>query len=100
MSRRIVSERAFAVLPGARQLRNALWLLPLFLVNCNKAEEAPPVPSTAVEAAPTALTDEVVDKTDIAVPEDFEEEAFTTIDEDNLEEQLDALEREIAGDTD
>jgi hypothetical protein len=86
------------LLQRASALR-ALWLLPLLLVSCDKGDDAPPLPSTVVEAAPTALTDEVVDKTDIAVPEDFEEEAFTTIDEDNLEEQLDALEREIEGDT-
>ena len=45
-----------------------------------------------------AMTDDQVDKADIPVEEDFEEEAQGQINEDNLEDQVAALEKEIDAD--
>ena len=45
------------------------------------------------------LTDEALDKTPIPVKEDFEEEATASINEDNVETEVDSLEKEIQADT-
>lgn len=83
----------------------AIALLACTCLQCEKGEDASTLaPEASSPATPggenTKLSDEAIDQSDIAVPEDFEDEAFSTIDEDNLEEQLDALEREISGDVD
>ena len=46
-----------------------------------------------------ALTDDQVDSADLPVVEDFEDEANESINEENLEDQVAALEKEIDGDT-
>jgi hypothetical protein len=45
------------------------------------------------------LTDDQVDSADLPVEEDFEEEATKEINEDNLDDQVAALEKEIDADT-
>jgi hypothetical protein len=70
----------------------------LALSACKKQEAEPeqtqePAPTPAAE-----LSEAAIDQADLPVKEDFEEEAVKNIDEDNLESQLDALEREIAAD--
>jgi hypothetical protein len=63
------------------------------LAACSKtSSEAQPVASAAV------LTDESLDTTPIPVKEDFEEQAKQAINEDNLDEQLNKLEKEIEAD--
>lgn len=75
-------------------------VLLLWSAGCQKAEQSSPEPGKPVEVTPVAVAvnDDAIQRSDIAVPEDFEEEAFAQIDEDNLDEQLDALEREIGAD--
>ena len=41
------------------------------------------------------MSDEELAKADVPVKEDFEAKAYASINEDNLEAQLDALEQEI-----
>ena len=81
-------------------MRYATLSLPLILMGaitaCDKKPEA--VQDTA-DAAPAELTDEAVDQAEIPVKEDFEEEAYAAINEDNVEAELDALEKEIQGDS-
>jgi len=67
---------------------------------CNQQESEPQTTEATEATEAMALTDEAVDEADLPVKEDFEDEAFEAIDEDNLESQIDALEKEIAGDTD
>jgi len=64
------------------------------LVACSKpsAETQP----TASANAP--LTDEALDKARIPVKEDFEEQAHTTITDDNLDDQVAQLATEIEND--
>jgi len=53
------------------------------------------------EAAPSAsapLTDEAIDQARIPVKEDFEEEALESIDENNLEAEVEKLEKAIEAD--
>jgi hypothetical protein len=60
---------------------------------CSKSGgESQPAPSA------TALTDEALDVAPIPVKEDFEEQAAQAINEDNLDEQLSKLEKEIESD--
>lgn len=82
------------------KFRYAACVLLLWAGACQKAEQTPSEPGKPVEVTPVAVAvnDDAVQRSDIAVPEDFEEEAFAQIDEDNLDEQLDALDREIGGD--
>ena len=80
-------------------MKRLVWLtvpLALGLWACQKKDEAKTEDKTP--AAPVELTDEALDQADIPVKEDFEEEAEKAIDEDNLESQIDALEKEIQGD--
>lgn len=74
-------------------------------LGCNQREEAPKAgpdepqsSDVAARAEATALTDDAVDEAPLSVKEDFEEEAFQAIDEDNLESRVDALEAEITAD--
>jgi hypothetical protein len=72
-------------------------LLPLAGIACEKAEptaEAPPAASTT-----GPLTDEAVAQAAVPVKEEFEEEAEEAINEDNVESEVDRLEKEIEGDT-
>jgi hypothetical protein len=69
-------------------------VFPLAVVSCEKGETKPDV----TPAASAPLTDEAVDQAAIPVKEDFEEEAYAAINEDNLEEQIDSLEKEIQDD--
>jgi hypothetical protein len=75
----------------------------LLALGCNRQDEqqsepapAEGQPSDVAAAAATSLGDEQ----DLAVEEDFEDEAYAAIDEDNLETQVDALEKEISADAD
>lgn len=67
---------------------------------CNQQESEPKTNEATEATEAMALTDEAVDETDLPVKEDFEDEAFQAVDEDNLESQIDALEKEISADTD
>ena len=66
------------------------------MMGCDKKPEA----STDGAEPPAAeLSDEAVDQTEIPVKEDFEEEAQSAIDADNVEAQIDALAAEIDSET-
>ena len=81
-------------------MRYATLSLPLILMGAIAAcEKKPEAAQDAVDAAPAELTDEAVDQAEIPVKEDFEEEAYAAINEDNVEAELDALEKEIQGDS-
>jgi cytochrome oxidase Cu insertion factor (SCO1/SenC/PrrC family) len=65
------------------------------LVACNKQpseSESSPVPSQV------KLTDEALDQTAIPVKEDFEEQASQQVTEENLDEQVSLLEKQIEAD--
>ena len=70
----------------------------LALAACKQQQTEPEKTQEAAPGATAELSDAAVDQADLPVKEDFEEEAVKNIDEDNLESQLDALEREIAAD--
>ena len=77
----------------------ATFLL-LFAAACDPAEK-----TGGADGKPTdkgsdtkALTDEQVDTADLPVVEDFEEEANNEINEDNLDDKVAALEKEIDAD--
>ena len=79
----------------------------LLALGCNRQDEqqsepapAEGQPSDMAAAAATSLGEEAGDEQDLAVEEDFEDEAYAAIDEDNLETQVDALEKEISADAD
>jgi hypothetical protein len=66
----------------------------LALAACNKqTTEAQPVAS-----ATTPMTDEALDQAQIPVKEDFEEQARLEVTEENLDEQLNGLEKQIQED--
>lgn len=74
-------------------------LATLLIGGCKKTDEGTTDkddPKQAEAAAP--VTDEAIDKLDLPVKEDYEEEAYRSINEDTLETQLDELEKEISGD--
>jgi hypothetical protein len=88
-------------------MKRTTWLLALTLgtLACNQQQQEQPTaqveaekPNLEAAAVPTALTDEAVDQLALPVKEDFEDEAFSAIDEDTLESRIDALEKEIAAD--
>jgi hypothetical protein len=55
--------------------------------------------AAATGAATAAVSDDALDKADdIPVAEDFEDDAFSAVNEDNVEEQVAALEKEIDAD--
>jgi hypothetical protein len=64
------------------------------LASCEKksSEESQPAPSAV------ATTEQALDQAPIPVKEDFEAQAEQTITEDNLDEQLSKLEKEIDSD--
>lgn len=74
----------------------AMTVLVAFACNEESVPEQTAPPAQPVE--PAVLTDEVIDQTTVAVKEDFEDEAFETINEDTLDAQVDALEKEILSD--
>jgi hypothetical protein len=78
----------------------ALLLVALATVACNERESPAANEPLPTRDEPAPLSDEAVDQAELPVTEDFEDEAFRTIDEDNLEDRIDALEKEIAADVD
>jgi hypothetical protein len=64
---------------------------------CDKRDQPDAEASKAV--APVELSDEALDQAQIPVKEDFEPEARAAINEDSLESQLDALEKDIESDS-
>ncbi|HEY6726770.1 MAG TPA: hypothetical protein VI197_22205 [Polyangiaceae bacterium] len=81
-----------------------LWMTlaaALALAACKKqeTEQTPEAQTPDTQPAKAAeLSEAAIEQADVPVKEDFEEEAQKAIDEDNLESQIDALEKEIAGD--
>ena len=66
----------------------------LMLGACNKAN--PPEADQSKRAdTPAALSDEAVERTDLPVKEDFEETAYTSISEENLDQRVTTLAEEI-----
>lgn len=90
-------------------MMRARWILPVALVSavalggCSKEEEKPAASGATASAKPAttgaaaAAPDLEYTDDDIQTVEDFEEEAEAEITEDNLEAELDALEKEIGG---
>ncbi|HEX2734312.1 MAG TPA: hypothetical protein VHM70_22035 [Polyangiaceae bacterium] len=72
----------------------------LFCAACQNAADTTSQPAKPVELQPAAVSEDGIQRSDIAVPEDFEDEAYAQIDEDNLDQQVDTLEREINSDAD
>lgn len=85
-------------------MNRCLWLTlasALALSACKKqeTEQKPEVQTPETQPAKAAeLSEAAVEQADLPVKEDFEEEAEQNIDEENLESQIDALEKEIAAD--
>jgi hypothetical protein len=75
-----------------------LFAVLVMVFSCNQQESEPKATEATEATEAMALTDEAVDEAELPVKEDFEDEAFGAIDEDNLEAEIDALEKEIAGD--
>ena len=82
----------------------SLVLFILVAAGCDKKSDAPPPAPTAVGAAPTPaapapaatpITTATMDGEVVPTEEDFEEEAERGITAENLEAELDKLEREI-----
>ena len=69
-------------------------LIPLAVVACEKGESS----AEGSAQSPAAMTDEAVDQVAVPVKEDFEEAAQSAITEDNVEAEVDRLEKEIEGD--
>lgn len=80
---------------------NAKYLLVMSLAvgivgSCrNTSSDSQPAASAT---APAALTDEALDQAAIPVKEDFEEQARQTITEENFEDRISQLEKEIRED--
>ena len=71
-------------------------LLPVAAVAC---EQPKPVSEEKPAAsAPLPVTDEDIDQANIPVKADFEEEAITTITENNVEAEVDRLQKHIEAD--
>ena len=70
-------------------------LVSLALVACDKKEGG----AEGAGESPVAMTDEAVDQVAVPVKEDFEEAAQSSINEDNVEAEIDRLEKEIGGDS-
>ena len=85
-------------------MNRCLWLTlvaALALSACKKheTEQTPEAQTPETQPAKAAeLSEAAVEQADLPVKEDFEEEAQQNIDEENLESQIDALEKEIAAD--
>ena len=69
-------------------------LLPLLFAGCDKAESG----AEAAASASAPMTDEAIDRANIPVQADFEEEARKSITEDNVEAEVDALAKAIESD--
>lgn len=85
-------------------MNRCLWLtiaITLALSACKKQETEQTSETQRSETRPAKaadLSETAIEQADVPVKEDFEEEAFQNIDEDNLESQIDALEQEISAD--
>ena len=97
------SERAPAF--GRTARRCWVALLTLLVLACDRKSDAPPAPTPSSVEAPTtqvppptptvAIADAAAAQIDVPTEEDFEEEAQREITAENLEAELDKLEREI-----
>lgn len=66
------------------------------LVGCrSQSNESQIAPSTS---AVTAMSDDAIDQSPIPVKEDFEDQARQAINEENLDDQIGQLEKEIQAD--
>lgn len=85
-------------------MNRSTWLIlagALALSACKKQETEQKSEAQTSETQPAKaadLSEAAIEQADVPVKEDFEEEAQQNIDEDNLESQIDALEKEIAAD--
>ena len=70
-------------------------LVSLAAVACEKGESS----AEGAAESPAAMTDDAVDQVAVPVKEDFEEQAQASISEDNVEAEIDRLEKEIEGDS-
>jgi hypothetical protein len=80
-------------------LRTSPLLILIAVGSMAACDKKPEVTADSAEPAAAELTDEKVDQAEIPVKEDFEEEAQSTINEDNVQTQIDALANEIESDT-
>ena len=78
----------------SRSMVSIPLLLGLAVIACDQGAS----PGQEAEPDVAELTDEAIDKTPIPVKEDFEEEAAASINEDNVEAEVEALEKEIQAD--
>jgi hypothetical protein len=67
-------------------------------VNTAACSKQPDENTAAPAASESVLTDDALDQASIPVPEDFEEQANREITDENLDEQVSALEKEIEAD--
>jgi hypothetical protein len=76
--------------------RSILLLAVVMFVGCNKkSSDSQPAPTVSASAP---LTDQQIDEARIPVKEDYEEQARQTVTSDNLDEQVDQLEKQITSD--
>jgi uncharacterized lipoprotein YajG len=66
-------------------------LCALALAACSKQ----PTPTETVASAEAPMTDEALDQANVPVKEDFEEQASREVTEENLDDQLAQLEKQI-----
>ena len=79
-------------------MKHLVWLtlaLTLAVSGCEKKKEEQAAPA---KPAVEKLSDKDLDKADLPVKEEFEAKARSTINDTNVEKQLDALEKEINAD--
>jgi hypothetical protein len=79
-------------------MKATVWLgliLALSVSACDKKKDEKSEPK---KATVQKLSDNDVDKADVPVPENFEVKARSTINSDNLEKQVEALEKQINSD--
>jgi len=70
----------------------------LLLAACNSGGTSSTGSKATSSAAAAELTDEQVEKAEIPVEEDFEDEAFKAIDADNVDDKVAAIESEMNAD--
>ena len=75
-----------------------LAICALALGACSKQSADKNAEAAASASAAVAMTDDALDEAPIPVKEDFEEQARQTITADNVDEQLDQLEKQIKED--
>lgn len=73
---------------------STIGVLLLLAVACSKKEEPAPEATPAVPAAPSAARVQIPEA-DLAVSEDFEEDAEKEISESNYKAELSAIEKEL-----